>query len=242
MNITEFYNKYKNTYITKNGGTSNYVQDGEPFGGQCVSLVQAFMYKVCGIPVKARGHAKDFGQNLVANKLAKEISFNSIKNGDIIVFQDLGLYKGVYYGHIGIYYNGKVFDQNPHKAKLSNIYGGRKKVYRLNKYADANKQKAVPLPAGYKSFGKTRTYQCKTNIVVQSWHGLNTNPQMYKPYFKKGETFKSGGYVDYKDIRWLRVTWKNGTIVGYVPETYLKYIKEGRKKYEEHYYLKDITK
>lgn len=236
MNITEFYNTYKGKYVDKNGKISSYVQNGEPFGGQCVSLVQAFMLKVCGIPVKPRGHAKDFGKSLVTSKLATKV--NNLKNGDIIVYPTIS----APYGHIGVYYNSKVFEQNPQKATLMGLRNTKYEIYRLNKYADANKQKTVPLPAGYKSFGKTRIYQCKTNIVVQSWHGLNTNPQMHKPYFKKGETFKSGGYVDYKDIRWLRVTWKNGTIVGYVPETYLKYIKDGRKKNEAHYYLKDITK
>ena len=48
--------------------TQGSVANPEPdygFKGQCVSLIQQYLYNVCGIGFKARGHAKDWATNII---------------------------------------------------------------------------------------------------------------------------------------------------------------------------------
>lgn len=77
--------------------------------GECVSLIQQYLYRVFGIPFQAHGHAKDWAYN-IPNGFTK-VNSNPQK-GDIVVY-------GANYpgsggcGHIlFIDYNGKAFEQN----------------------------------------------------------------------------------------------------------------------------------
>ncbi len=65
------------------------------FKGQCVSLVQQYLYNVCGIKFKARGNAKDWANNIIEgwDKLS---ATTQLKAGDILV------YTSGEYGHIVI--------------------------------------------------------------------------------------------------------------------------------------------
>lgn len=97
--------------------------------GECVSLVQQYLLQVYNIPFKARGHAKDFGENLVKEGLATKVT--TPVYGDIIVFS-IGEY-----GHIGTYIDSKtMYDQNNgthdnFKAGYSKIFNISKKYYRI---------------------------------------------------------------------------------------------------------------
>lgn len=97
--------------------------------GQCVSLVQQYLLQVYNIPFKARGHAKDFGKNLVKEGLAREV--DKARYGDLVVFQTGD------YGHIGIIIDDKkMYDQNngthdDYKAGYSYIFNIDKKYYRI---------------------------------------------------------------------------------------------------------------
>lgn len=81
------------------------------YKGECVSLIQQFLYLVLGIPFKARGNAKDWANNSdVLNYFNKLPASTSLQKGDILVY---GSDYGGGYGHLGfIDANGKYFDQN----------------------------------------------------------------------------------------------------------------------------------
>ena len=83
--------------------------------GECVSLVSQFLKQVHGITSGAWGNAVDWrsggsgGAQMAARGFVWR-SDQSFQNGDILVWGP-GTYTGAA-GHIGIWYSGKVFDQN----------------------------------------------------------------------------------------------------------------------------------
>lgn len=85
----------------------NYVQTSYPYGGQCVSLAQGFM-KYFGCEVKARGNAIDWWRNFNSNGLSAYFTKSgSPVNGALCITNG-----DPTYGHIGVYYNGKMLQQN----------------------------------------------------------------------------------------------------------------------------------
>ena len=103
MNLAEFVSW---------GLTQGSVANPEPnykYKGQCVSLIQQYLYQVFGMPFKARGNAKDWADNIPEGfiKLSSNVA---LKKGDILVY---GSNYGGGYGHIGLIdVNGKFYDQN----------------------------------------------------------------------------------------------------------------------------------
>ena len=126
--------------------------------GQCVSLIKWFLAEMCEKvpePFRARGHAKDFGNALVAEGLADQVG--DLKRGDIIVWP----YDGGGYGHIGIYMgDGTVFEENVAASGQRTANFGAGIVYA----ADVD-----PINAGWRVGGyniyRVRTYV--ENIVAQ---------------------------------------------------------------------------
>ena len=89
------------------------------YKGQCVSLIQQYLYKVFGIEYKARGNAKDWARNPLPEHLDKLSNTVALQPGDILVY---GSNYGGGYGHIALIdVNGKFFDQNGIK-KLAVAY------------------------------------------------------------------------------------------------------------------------
>lgn len=83
------------------------------YKGQCVSLIQQYLYLVFGIPFQAHGNAKDWAYNVPAGftKLSPNVA---LQRGDILVY---GSNYGGGYGHIGLIdVNMKYYDQNGIKA------------------------------------------------------------------------------------------------------------------------------
>ena len=79
------------------------------YKGQCVSLIQQYLYLVFGIPFQAHGNAKDWAYNVPAGftKLNPNVA---LQRGDIVVY---GSNYGGGYGHIGLIdVNMKYYDQN----------------------------------------------------------------------------------------------------------------------------------
>jgi hypothetical protein len=112
-NMQEFVKKYGGLFVDKQGGTSTKFGQGD-YGGQCVSLVQHFFKTyVKGYRVAPYGDAKNFIAG--TPQLEKGVLRKDIRDGDIVVWH------GGKYGHIGIMYQGKVFSQNPHVARLDTI-------------------------------------------------------------------------------------------------------------------------
>ncbi len=126
--------------------------------GQCVSLIKWFLAEMCEKipePFRARGHAKDFGNALVAEGLADQVG--DLKRGDILVWP----YDGGGYGHIGIYMgDGTVFEENVAASGQRTANFGAGIVYA----ADVD-----PINAGWRVGGyniyRVRTYV--ENIVAQ---------------------------------------------------------------------------
>ena len=80
------------------------------YKGQCVSLIQQYLYKVFGIEYKPRGNAKDWAKNPLPNVLEKLPVNTKLQTGDILVY---GSNYGRGYGHIAIIdINDNFFDQN----------------------------------------------------------------------------------------------------------------------------------
>lgn len=81
------------------------------YRGQCVSLLQQYLYQVYGIPFKVRGDAKDWATN--ENVLHYFEKVATAQPGDILVY---GAVPGNPYGHIAIDIgNNQMLDQNGNK-------------------------------------------------------------------------------------------------------------------------------
>ena len=96
-------------FIEKTKGTQvdvPWVTEPSKLKGQCVSLVQAYIQECLEQLAKARGNAKDWIQSYVNEGLGYTV-FDQ-KTGDLIVFPN----EADGYGHIAIYVDGKLYDQN----------------------------------------------------------------------------------------------------------------------------------
>lgn len=83
-----------------------WVSEPSKLKGQCVSLVQTYIEQCLEQPAKARGNAKDWTKSYVEEGLGYTVSEQ--QTGDIIVFPN----EANGYGHIAIYVDGKLYDQN----------------------------------------------------------------------------------------------------------------------------------
>ena len=80
------------------------------YKGQCVSLIQQYLYRVFGVPYKARGNAKDWERNPLPDVLEKLSNTVALQEGDILVY---GSNYGGGYGHVALMdVHMKFFDQN----------------------------------------------------------------------------------------------------------------------------------
>lgn len=103
------------------------------FKGECVSLIQQYLYNVCGIPFKARGNSKDWANNIIEGWDKFDVS-NTLKAGDILV------YTTGKYGHIVIVNADlKCLEQNWNynkKVTVSEIRKGYSCILRSRKAID----------------------------------------------------------------------------------------------------------
>ena len=107
----EFYNYAINKVFNNKGQIMNinYVQGEEPYGGQCVSLIQGLM-AWGGKPCIARGHAKDWWFNRANNGVLSyfDVVTGAPQNGDVGV----SVGGDSRFGHIFIYWEGRALSQN----------------------------------------------------------------------------------------------------------------------------------
>lgn len=97
------------------------------YSGECVSLTSQYIWRVYGIKAAGTGWGNgiDYRYGRVTGNKLKSLGFKwstnkSFKNGDILVWNN------GQWGHVGIYYNGKVFDQNDSRhspARTANYSG-----------------------------------------------------------------------------------------------------------------------
>ena len=86
--------------------------------GQCVSLVQQYIGQCLEQPMKARGNAADWVKTYVEEGLGHTVADQ--KTGDLIVFP----HESEPYGHIAIWVDGKLYDQNDFRHDNGNAgYG-----------------------------------------------------------------------------------------------------------------------
>ena len=86
--------------------------------GQCVSLIQQYLVQCLEQPAKARGNAADWVKTYVEEGLGHTVADQ--KTGDLIVFP----HESEPYGHIAIWVDGKLYDQNDFRHDNGNAgYG-----------------------------------------------------------------------------------------------------------------------
>ena len=83
-----------------------WVNEPSKLKGQCVSLIQTYIQECLEQPAQARGNAVDWIQSYVNEGLGYTVADQ--KTGDLIVFPN----ESNGYGHIAIYVDGKLYDQN----------------------------------------------------------------------------------------------------------------------------------
>jgi LysM repeat protein len=125
------------------------------YNGQCVSLIKALLeFLGAPAPYSARGNAKDVGDTLVRQGVAKA--------GDgwlrVVVNRSMGVIGGVRYGHIWIDLKNETnYEQNGARAlyttKGTRPYSQRQQVVNLDKYIKADPPK--------KPAASTSTYTVK---------------------------------------------------------------------------------
>lgn len=87
------------------------------FKGECVSLVSQYLLQVYGITTGQWGNAVDYrsggsgGNHLAANGFTWSTN-QSFVNGDILVWEYNPGFAYTAAGHIAVWYNGKIYDQN----------------------------------------------------------------------------------------------------------------------------------
>lgn len=109
MNLAEF-----GDWGLKQGSVANPPPDNW-FKGQCVSLIQQYLYRVFGKSFKAYGNAKDWATNYPKDYFKKMSKNTKLQPGDVLVY---GANYGGGYGHIALIdVNGNFYDQNGIKAK-----------------------------------------------------------------------------------------------------------------------------
>jgi hypothetical protein len=104
------------TFVTNTRGRSIANPDGS-YLGECVSLVRQYLEQVHNIRTGAWGNAIDYrlgasGGNQLAARGFTWHTDRNFQDGDILVFgQNSQAATGVF-GHIGIWHNGQLYDQN----------------------------------------------------------------------------------------------------------------------------------
>ena len=102
--VSSFLSKYKGQSVANQQGT---------YAGECVSLISKYLGEVYGIKTGAWGNAVDYRAGGSGGNQLKQRGFTwstsqNFKDGDIVVWG----YNMSPYGHIGIWFNGKIYDQN----------------------------------------------------------------------------------------------------------------------------------
>lgn len=104
MTLAEF-----GTWGLEQGSVAN-PEPNNKYKGQCVSLIQQYLYKVFEKPFKAYGNAKDWETNYPKDYFKKLSKSAKLQKGDVIIY---GSNYGGGYGHIGLIdVNEKFYDQN----------------------------------------------------------------------------------------------------------------------------------
>ena len=109
MNLREFEN-----WALEQGSVAN-PEPNNKYKGECVSLIQQYLYKVFNKSFKAYGNAKDWENNYPSDYFTKLNSNVKYQKGDVLVY---GSNRGNGYGHMGLINSeNKWLDQNGIKSR-----------------------------------------------------------------------------------------------------------------------------
>lgn len=222
MNLQEF-----GSWGLKQGSVANPAPNNK-YKGQCVSLIQQYLYKVFGKSFKAYGNAKDWSTNYPKSYFTKLSKSSKLQPGDVLVY---GSNYGGGYGHIGLIdCNGKWYDQNGIKSK--------KIAYRDKPFSGyvcvlrpKNQDKL-----GLNEYKVGSTYTLTTNVKVRAGAGIDKKRKKTNELTVDGKkhaldqenaTLKEGTKVTVQEVKtvdgdtWVRIP--SGWIAAkYNGDVYLK--------------------
>lgn len=195
MNLKEF-----GSWALAQGSVANPAPNYK-YKGQCVSLIQQYLYLVFGMPFKARGNAKDWANN-VPEGFTKLGAGTKLQRGDILVY---GSNYGGGYGHIlFIDFNGKAFDQNGVKRLAvgyrDNPFTGYVCILR------PNNQVKLGLSDGTFT---VRVDKAEANVRKEPNSKSALVPQPGADCLKKGDTFKAVGTVKGESVNGNNTWYKS---------------------------------
>lgn len=223
MNLAEF-----GIWALSKGSVAN-PQEGS-FKGQCVSLIQQYLYQVFGKPFKAHGNAKDWATNYPKDYFTKVSTSAKLQKGDVLVY---GKNYGGGYGHIALIdASGNFFDQNGIK-RLAVGYREKPFTGYIAVLRPINQAK-LGLNTNRYTVGKTYTTQVDLKVRVgagtdarqKNRNELSADGQKHALAGTKA-CLKTGTRVTVQEIKsigndvWIKIP--SGWIAGYYDEkTYVK--------------------
>ena len=109
MNLADF-----GSWALGQGSVAN-PEPNNKYKGECVSLIQQYLYRVFNKPFQAYGNAKDWVNNYPKDYFTKLNANAGYQRGDVLVYDER---RGNGYGHMGLIdVNYQWLDQNGIKSK-----------------------------------------------------------------------------------------------------------------------------
>ena len=179
------------------------------FPGECVSLVSQYLLQVHGITTGAWGNAIDYqaggsGGNHLSDNGFSWSTDQSFANGDILVWgQNAGAGTGPY-GHVGIWYGGKVYDQNDGRHSPAIVAGYS--TFWTGGYLGHWRKGTVTPPF---TVSAKSSFSTGEHIVINwsSWPGAT----------KYGLTVWKPPYSNDAGVVWDNYVWGNSQDIGTLP-------------------------
>lgn len=236
---SQFYQRLKGKYIDSVGKIGSKLSWVANYMGQCASLVRQFLVQCYGYPDRPYGDGGDFGS------IPKGKRIKTPKDWCIIVYPKQ---PGLPYGHVAIYYKGKMISQNPNKVAIIPLWKGKKfyvqpHVFKKPVAPKPPTKPKIKIPTGAKKMKKAHTYK----VVASAGLNVRRAPKIANNIFRRlpqGATFRSDYYLDLNGYRWL--LYITGGVVYYASEASLADVKrnsKGKTKGKKlGYFVKDITK
>ena len=155
MNLLEFEKWALSERVVGNPTKEN------SFKGECVSLIQQYLYKVHNIPFAPRGNAKDWA-NIVIEGFNKYAPDNTLKPGDIVVY-DWGKY-----GHMAIITaDGKSLEQNKNGNRVITVGDVKPGYVMIHRPAN------IDLGIVTDNYNVGQVYTTKVDLKVREGAGTN---------------------------------------------------------------------
>lgn len=218
---SQFYQRLKGKYIDSVGKIGSKLSWIANYMGQCASLVRQFLVQCYGYPDRPYGDGGDFGS------IPKGKRLKTPKDWCIIVYPKQA---GLPYGHVAIFYKGKMISQNPNKVAIIPLWKGNKF------YVQPHVFKKPTAPAPTKPKPKvSRAYIKKGYKVWARWSAKKNG----KKYLLKTYPMKTGlkvlGYINADGYRWIKYATASGKVA------YTAYYKLSKPN-EKYYTIKQESK